>query len=163
MQINCSTQLCRIAGTGRVLPSPASTTSSCLMQLPTYDANNMVLLTVTKAMLEAIRFCEANTGQERFVLSESGASGLGRLELGDAIGHERLIDISRCVRNCQGLDHQATGARPKPITSSALDSLLRHSRVFVKPPAPKDEPVSWVWILVAYLISSKGSRQSTEL
>lgn len=87
----------------------------------------MVLLTVTPAVRAAIQLCEAD------VVTEPWLSQLHDLVDGDAISHNRLIDISRLTAK------QSGGA---PSLRSSLDHLLQGTYVYSMPSRPKPTPVS---------------------
>lgn len=100
----------------------------------------MVLLTMTPAMIEALRAYNADPTsltKDPALLSEPSLENAAE---GDPISHGQILEISRHLQKQaalrEGLDLQS-GVRP----SYHLDDLLRGSRVFIQPARPKAEPV----------------------
>ncbi|KAL0257762.1 hypothetical protein SLS55_006925 [Diplodia seriata] len=101
----------------------------------------MVLLTMTPSIVAAVKHYQAVAGPEQAQkLQLGGEPQLNDPEPGKPISHAQLIDISDFLkaRAAQHDDDSAEAAS----TPSALNHLLRGSRIYVPPPPPKPEPVS---------------------
>jgi hypothetical protein len=100
----------------------------------------MVLLTMTPAMIEALRAYNADPTwltEDPALLSEPSLENAAE---GDPISHVQILEIFRHLQEQAALREERDfqpGVRP----SYHLDDLLRGSRVFIPPASPKAEPV----------------------
>lgn len=83
---------------------------------------NMVQLTITPAINQAIEIYRDRYDEDDFPTSESS-------QMGEPISHGQIIELWK-------------GLRDKGETKYPLEDLLRGSKVYVPPPPPKPEPVS---------------------
>jgi len=100
----------------------------------------MVLLTMTPAIIEALRAYHANPPSLTKDSVEPSELCLENAAEGNPISHGQILEISRHLQEQatlrEELDFQS-GVRPL----FHLDDLLRGSRVFIPPARPKTEPV----------------------
>lgn len=97
----------------------------------------MVLLTMTPSIVAAVQRYEALAGAEQTQkLQLDGEPQLSDPAPGKPISHAQLIDISDFLK-ARAAQHD-DDSEPEP---SALNDLLRGSRIYVPPPPPKPEPV----------------------
>lgn len=96
----------------------------------------MVLLTLTVASKAAVdEFCARKTPVKE---EKEQIERLSKLELGSAIEHYDLVDVSRyCVQQSRTSENGDDDAR-----SWRLEALLKDAVVYRPPPDPKPEPVS---------------------
>lgn len=98
----------------------------------------MVRLRATKAMVAAIRFCEANNIAGWPLQHHEGEPLLEELETGQPISHSQVIGLSSVLRA-----HFKASGSPGYSESVRYDlaHLLRGSEVYNEPPKPRAEPV----------------------
>lgn len=93
----------------------------------------MVLLTMTPAIVAAVRRCETLADPEQMrKLQPDGEPHLSDPAPGKPVSHAQLIDISDFLKLSDSSDE----------TAAALNDLLRGSSIYTPPPKPKPEPVS---------------------
>lgn len=102
----------------------------------------MVLLTMTPAIAAAVARCETLASSEQMQkLQPDGEPQLSDPAPGRPVSHAQLIDISDFLKaradHRSADDDEAAEAAP-----TALNDLLRGSRIYTPPPKPKPEPVS---------------------
>ncbi|OMP85050.1 hypothetical protein BK809_0000802 [Diplodia seriata] len=117
----------------------------------------MVLLTMTPSIVAAVKHYQAVAGPEQAQkLQLGGEPQLNDPEPGKPISHAQLIDISDFLkaRAAQHDDDSAEAAS----TPSALNHLLRGSRIYVPPPPPKPEPSNEYKQLMARLRKEEEAR-----
>ena len=104
----------------------------------------MVKLTVTSTIQTAIRQCK-EAGKDFGDISIPSDPPLDDACVGDAISHGQIIAISKYLES-----KSAKEINGHPMTS-ALDSLLRGSRIYHEPPPKKLQPTSEYQALMARL------------
>jgi hypothetical protein len=107
----------------------------------------MVVLTMTPSILEGLQLLNGAVDRERDTggggLPHSGAEGgppggqlgpepsLKHAAVGNPVSHGQIVDLWKSLRT---VGHQ----------EYTLERLLKGSEVYVPPPVPKPEPVSWL-------------------
>lgn len=129
--------------------------SNTLLPVVTHEGTihlvfNMVLLTMTDAMVRSIRFCHQDETQLSHPFSNDGEPSLEAPAVGNPISHSQVIAISRDLRKKLETALDLTSSDPNFRMSCHLDELLRGSKVYVEPPQPKAEPVSLVMRLLQH-------------
>jgi len=102
----------------------------------------MVLLTMTAAIVEAIELCTMVDDKDWNSDQHDDCPSLEAPAVGKPIAHVQVIAISRCLKKHprNKVTHESEAQRP--ASSWHLDTLLRGSKLYVKPLKPKPEPVS---------------------
>lgn len=96
----------------------------------------MVLLTLSEAGKAAIeQYCQS--AEDSADDSDLSHAALKKLEVGSAISHASLIQISRTL-----LENKTKGVEES--LAWRLDTLLKGSSIYIPPPPPKPEPVGQV-------------------
>jgi TMEM199 family protein len=101
----------------------------------------MALLAMTPAMVAAIRKCEKLAGGELEKLLLPGEPLLAEPGVGNPISHSQLLDVAKVLKK-HSAELDGT-AHTDDAVSYRLNDLLRGSKVYVAPPKPKPEPVSF--------------------
>ena len=99
----------------------------------------MVYLTMTPAILQALDTLGAHS-KAKIVAGNATEPSLDQPVEGNPISHGQLIEISRMLKRIRG-EAEGREAQDHNIICH-MDDLLRGSRIYVKPPKPKVEPVS---------------------
>lgn len=104
----------------------------------------MVLLSMTPAIVRAVQKCQMIAEEELSKLQLASEPSLSEPEAGKPISHSQLIDISKLLKKYA--DKEEAQNDGKDPSSYHLDHLLRGSKIYIPPPPPKKEPVrcaSW--------------------
>lgn len=100
----------------------------------------MVLLTMTDAIVAAVKYCTTHENGLKPELDEDYPS-LQAPAVGKPIAHTQLLAISKYLK--ETIVHTDDALIVNTLTPAHhLDSLLRGSKVYVEPPKPKAKPVS---------------------
>ena len=95
----------------------------------------MVLLTMTDAMVAAIRLYLKLETKDRGIVEQEGDPSPENPVSGQPISHGQIIAISKYLRELyEERDEQGSVGSPRPFH---LDELLRGSKVYIKPPKPR--------------------------
>ncbi|KAK3695938.1 hypothetical protein LTR37_018233 [Vermiconidia calcicola] len=117
----------------------------------------MVLLTVTDAANAAVaEYCRLNknSAEDRSEDAERKLEGLSKIETGNAIDHNDLIEVSAfLVKQGRRTDSNAV------VKEWRLDTLLKGANVYQAPPPPKPEPTSEYKALMSRLRKEEENRQ----
>ncbi|EOD45963.1 ATPAse vacuolar Er assembly factor vma12 [Neofusicoccum parvum] len=118
----------------------------------------MVLLTMTPAIAAAVARCETLASSEQMQkLQPDGEPQLSDPAPGRPVSHAQLIDISDFLKaradHRSADDDEAAEAAP-----TALNDLLRGSRIYTPPPKPKPEPSTEYKQLMARLRREEEAR-----
>ncbi len=99
----------------------------------------MVLLTMTPAMVDAIREYRSLIESDPVMASTKLDDELPGEDaaVGNPISHGQVVDLSRTL-----LEHFKSHEMPSDVERFHLDRLLRGSKLYVPPAKPKAEPVS---------------------
>ncbi|KAL1615589.1 hypothetical protein SLS56_011759 [Neofusicoccum ribis] len=118
----------------------------------------MVLLTMTPAIAAAVARCEALASSEQMhKLQPDGEPQLSDPAPGRPISHAQLIDISDFLK-ARADHHSADDDGPAEAAPTALNDLLRGSRIYTPPPKPKPEPSTEYKQLMARLRREEEAR-----
>ena len=105
----------------------------------------MVRLTVTPAILRALEELQ-HSGQAPEASPPASEPSLDQPAIGKPITHGQIIAISKTLKE---LRTATADGKLDDTVSFHLDDLLRGSKVYVEPPKPKLEPVSFVRLLLS--------------
>ncbi|KAL8788460.1 MAG: hypothetical protein Q9213_001683 [Squamulea squamosa] len=111
----------------------------------------MVLLSVTPAMIEAIKLLLQSEEAKNEPDWKDLGSGLADLTMGDPITHTQAITVSKLLKKVRG---SIRGS----LVSHHLDDLLRGSKLHYEPPQPKQKPTNEYRTLMARLKREEEAR-----
>ncbi|KAK5280532.1 hypothetical protein LTR16_006862, partial [Cryomyces antarcticus] len=95
----------------------------------------MTLLAITPAIVAAVQKHRELLAQHADLPRLPSEPSLEQATVGDPVSHLQLIQLSKALR-----DHTHNENSPQ-MPSHTLDTLLRSSRIYTAPPAPKKEPL----------------------
>ncbi|KAJ9649024.1 hypothetical protein H2201_002107 [Coniosporium apollinis] len=115
----------------------------------------MVLLTMTRAMVAAVKRCHDVAPGELEKLQLGSEPSLAVPEVGNPISHGQLIDISKLLKARNKLQEDEVEDQDMPYR---LNDLLRGSKIHIPPPAPKPAQSSEYKALMARLRAEEEAR-----
>lgn len=115
----------------------------------------MVLLTMTPAVVAAVKRCQEVAEEELEQLQLGSEPSLATPEVGNPISHGQLIDISKLLKARNKLQEDEAEDQK---TSYRLNDLLRGSKIHVPPPTPKPGQSSEYKALMARLRAEEEAR-----
>ncbi|MCJ1282880.1 hypothetical protein MMC26_002206 [Xylographa opegraphella] len=119
----------------------------------------MVLLTMTAALVAAIKHCDRLEAKLDAHENDDSPS-LEDPAVGKPISHTQVIAISKWLTNTEaGKGKEDYNKSVNDSTEYHLDQLLRGSMIYVEPPKPKLEPTSEYKALMSRLRKEEEARQ----
>ncbi len=94
-----------------------------------------MLLSITPAMADGIAFLRKHDVDESELYRDELGPFLGDTAVGRPIAHSQVIALSKLLKKACRIQNETSVA-------THLDDLLRGSRIYYEPPAPKAEHVS---------------------